>query len=92
MFSFYQISFQLTFQLIQSAFLTSLVPLLFDLCKPEFKASYIQTVIPYFHIDVPRIPKNVPESIAVLRRSPAAPITRFAEKDWLEIVFINGST
>ena len=74
MFTLYRVSSQLTFQIIRSAFLTLLVTL-FDLCEPELKASYVRTIISYFHIDVPRMPKNVPESPVVIRRSATIPIS-----------------
>ena len=74
MFTLYRVSSQLTFQIICSAFLTLLVTS-FDLCEHEFKASYNRAIISYFHIDVPRMPKNLPESIVVIRRSVAIPIS-----------------
>ena len=46
----------------------------------------------YFHIDVPQTPKNVPQSIVVVRCLASILVSRFGEKDWLEIVSIKGST
>ena len=74
MFTLYRVSSQFTFQISHSEFFTLLVAL-FELREPEFKAFYVRTVISYFHIDVPRMPKNAPQSVVVIRRSPAIPIS-----------------
>ena len=70
MFTLYRVSSQFTFQISHSDFFTLLVAL-FELREPEFKAFDVRTVISHFPIDVPRIPKNVPQSVVVIRRSAA---------------------
>ena len=74
MLTLYRVSLQFTFQISHSDFLTLWIAL-FELREPEFKAFYVQTVIAYFHIDVPRMPKNVPQSVFVISCSGPIPIS-----------------